>query len=96
MSITTFNVDEEALCAELRKKEYDLLLAARYGKTLLEENDLLKKDLENARQEHTNVIEVSTTDSYLCMQCTAGARSGSRMKDSSVQLAAVTDRRHGA
>lgn len=60
MSLTTLNADEEALRAELCKKEHDLLLAARYGKTLLEENELLKKDLENARQEQANVIEVSS------------------------------------
>ena len=61
MSLTTLNADEEVLRAELRKKEHDLLLAARYGKTLLEENDLLRKDLENARQEQANVIEVSSS-----------------------------------
>ena len=64
MSLTTFNADEEVLRAELRQKEHDLLLAARYGKTLLEENDLLKKELENARQEHANVIEVSRVVLY--------------------------------
>lgn len=59
MSLTTVNEDVEALRAELREKERDLLLAARYGKSLLEENDLLKEELENARQEHANITEVS-------------------------------------
>lgn len=59
MSSSTFNADEEALRAELRKKERDLLLAARYGKGLLEENERIKKDLENARQEHADAMEVS-------------------------------------
>lgn len=58
-SSTTFNADLEALRAELRKKDRDLLLAARYGKGLLEENERIKKDLENARQEHANAMEVS-------------------------------------
>lgn len=68
MSSSTFNADEEALRAELRKKERDLLLAARYGKGLLEENERIKKDLENVRQEHANAMEVSikrTVSSYM-------------------------------
>lgn len=60
MSSSTFNADLEALRAELLKKEHDLLLAARYGKGLLEENERIKRDLENARQEHANDMEVST------------------------------------
>jgi hypothetical protein len=56
----SFNADEEALRADLRKKERDLLLAARYGKGLLEENERIKRDLENARQEHANAMEVSS------------------------------------
>ena len=59
MSFASFNADAEALRAELRKKERDLLLAARYGKTLLEENEQLKKDLETARKEHASINEVS-------------------------------------
>ena len=59
MSVSTFNVDVEALRAELRKKEHDLLLAARYGKSLLEENERIKKELEDEREEHANAMEVS-------------------------------------
>ena len=59
MSLSTFNADVEALRAELRKKEHDLLLAARYGKSLLEENERIKQDLENMREEHDNAMEVS-------------------------------------
>ena len=54
-----FNPDVEALRTELRKKEHDLLLAARYGKGLLEENERIKADLEHSRQEHANAMEVS-------------------------------------
>ena len=59
MMSTSASADEEELRAELRKKERDLLLAARYGKGLLEENERIKRDLENARQEHANAMEVS-------------------------------------
>ena len=59
MSLSTFNADVEALRAELRKKEHDLLLAARYGKSLLEENERIKQNLENMREEHDNAMEVS-------------------------------------
>ena len=58
MSSTDFNSDVEALRAELRKKEHDLLLAARYGKSLLEENEQLKRDLDHARHQHASVNEV--------------------------------------
>ena len=54
-----FDADAEALRAELRSKEDDLLLAARYGKNLLEENEQLKKDRETNRQERANLSEVS-------------------------------------
>ena len=59
---TSASADEEALRAELRKKERDLLLAARYGKGLLEENERIKRDLENAKQELANAMEVSGVD----------------------------------
>ena len=62
---TSASADEEELRAELRKKERDLLLAARYGKGLLEENERIKRDLENTRQEHANAMEVSGMD-ILC------------------------------
>ena len=60
MSLTTLNVDMEALRAELRKKEHDLSLAARYGESLLEDNAQIKKELESIQQEYTNAKEVST------------------------------------
>lgn len=61
MSKTDFNADIEALRAELRKKGHDLLLAARYGKGLLEENSQYQKDLESAKQECATLKEVGST-----------------------------------
>ena len=62
-----FDADAEALRAELRRKEDDLLLAARYGKNLLEENEQLKKDRETNRQERANLSEVSYVQVCACV-----------------------------
>lgn len=51
--------DLDSLRVELRKKEHDLLLAARFGKGLLEENDQLKNQLKLLRDEYSNQKEVS-------------------------------------
>ena len=51
--------DLDSLRVELRKKEHDLLLAARFGKGLLEENDQLKNQLKLLRDEYSNLKEVS-------------------------------------
>lgn len=53
--------DLDSLRIELRKKDNDLLLAARFGESLLEENDQLKNQLKLLRDEHSNLQEVSRT-----------------------------------
>jgi len=53
--------DLDSLRIELRKKDNDLLLAARFGESLLEENDQLKNQLKLFRDEHSNLQEVSWT-----------------------------------
>jgi len=55
------DLDLDSLRIELRKKDNDLLLAARFGESLLEENDQLKNQLKILRDEHSNLQEVSWT-----------------------------------
>lgn len=55
------DLDLDSLRIELRKKDNDLLLAARFGESLLEENDQLKNQLKVLRDEHSNLQEVSWT-----------------------------------
>lgn len=49
----------EDLLAELRQKESDLLLAAQFGKDLLEEKESLQQDLSELRAELKCLEEVS-------------------------------------
>lgn len=51
--------DVDSLRVELRRKEHDLMLAARFGKNLLEENTQLKNQLHLLREEHAKLQEVS-------------------------------------
>jgi len=51
-------MDTEKLLAELARKNQDLLLAASYGKTLLEEKEQLREDLEAAQKEMKQLEEV--------------------------------------
>lgn len=55
------DLDLDSLRIELRKKDNDLLLAARCGESLLEENDQLKSQLKLLRDEYSNLQEVSWT-----------------------------------
>ena len=65
---TDFNADIEALRAELRKKGHDLLLAARYGKGLLEENSRYQKDMESAQQKCDTLKEVGDMKNHSLLQ----------------------------
>ena len=56
---TESDSDVHTLRAELRKKEHDVILAARFGKELLEENVQLKEELQSLRKECTTLEEVS-------------------------------------
>ena len=53
------SMEMEELRVELLKKEEDLLLAARFGKKLLEENDLMKGEIQSLRDECRRYQEVS-------------------------------------
>ena len=64
MAHTESDLDFSALCAELRKKEEDLLQAARYGKDLLEERGQLRSDLAAMREEYASLHEVNTLDQH--------------------------------
>lgn len=45
------SVNAEKLLAELLEKDQQLLLAARYGKNLLEENEMLRQELSVTQQD---------------------------------------------
>lgn len=49
---------EEALLEELSRKEDDLLRAARYGKSLLEEKGRMATELRSLQEERSNFEEV--------------------------------------
>ncbi len=49
----------EDVLSELRTKESELVLSARYGKALLEEKEQLRNDLQTAREEMKQLEEVS-------------------------------------
>lgn len=51
--------DVDSLRVELRRKEHDLMLAARFGKNLLEENTQIKNQLHLLREEQAKLQEVS-------------------------------------
>lgn len=51
-------MSDEALLAELRQKEQDLVLAAQVGKELLGENERVKKDLSTLKRELQSLEEV--------------------------------------
>ena len=48
----------EDLLAELRKKDEELVLAASYGKALLEEKEQLWEELQSAQEEIRQLEEV--------------------------------------
>ena len=54
--MTQNGVDE--LHAELIRKEDALVLAARYGKSLLEENERIKCELRSTQQEYKQLEKV--------------------------------------
>jgi len=58
-------LDFSALCAELRKKDEDLLQAASYGKDLLEERGRLRSELEALREEHASLQEVNIVHTHI-------------------------------
>ncbi len=49
----------EDVLSELRTKERELVLSARYGKALLEEKEQLRNELQTAREEMKQLEEVS-------------------------------------
>lgn len=50
----------EDIWQQLRKKDDDLLLAAGYGKALLEKNEELTKQNERIVEEYSTKLEVSS------------------------------------
>lgn len=44
---------------ELAEKEQALLLAAQFGKSLIDEKEELEKQVESLKREHQNQLEVS-------------------------------------
>ena len=50
--------DVDSLRVELRRKEHDLVMAARFGKNLLEENTQVKNQLLLLREEQAKLQEV--------------------------------------
>ena len=54
----------EDLLAELRRKDEELVLAASYGKALLEEKEQLREELQAAQEEIKQLEEVCGTLSF--------------------------------
>lgn len=50
--------DVDSLRVELRRKEHDLVMAARFGKNLLEENTQVKNQMHLLREEQAKLQEV--------------------------------------
>ena len=53
--------DVDSLRVELRRKEHDLVMAARFGKNLLEENTQVKNQMHLLREEQAKLQEVQFT-----------------------------------
>ena len=59
-----FTCELEELRAELRQRDEDLILAARYGKALLEENTALKQRLAASSERCGNLEAVRSLKQY--------------------------------
>ncbi len=66
-SMDSLEADLDALQVELQKKEKDLMQAARYGKSLLEENMRLKEEIQAFMDERSQLQEVTCTIRYMSL-----------------------------
>lgn len=57
----TASLDINLLQSELRKKEDDLLQAAHYGKSLLDENASVKAEVQTLTEERAHLLKVHNT-----------------------------------
>lgn len=91
MARTESGLDFSALCAELRKKDEDLLQAASYGKELLEERGRLRSELEALREEYASVHELMQTQKAESQHVLTEVRNSAEahISDQSQQLQAL-------
>ena len=54
-----FSIKITNIYQELAEKEHALILAAQFGKSLIEEKEELERQIENMKRDHQNQLEVS-------------------------------------
>ena len=52
-------MEVKSIYQELAEKDEALLLAAQFGKNLIDEKEELERQIENVKREHQNQLEVS-------------------------------------